>query len=973
MRKLFSIFALVLLYVGITYGQAAIDIPITIVNGTETKLLSLGLDPTATLGIDPVLGESDLPPFPPAGVFETRFDLTEWTIAALSTYKDYRNAPSFPYSGSVPHKLVWQLASGVNTLAIDYNLPAGATMVITDALDVYPGAGLYTSAVLSGTGSLTLPALVRNSGAAYITMTYTNIAPVVLGPIFGVSPSSLGFGNVNVGSNATLPVTVSNTGTAPLTISGVVSSSAQYTFAPGVFPLVIPVGGNSVLNVTFAPTAAGAINGTLTFTHDAPGSPNVYNLSGTGYVPAPVFGVSPVAPLSFGSVNVGSSANLNVTVSNTGDAPLSLTGIVSSDPQYTFTPNAFPVNIAAGGNSVFVVTFTPAAAGTVNANLTFAHNGPGPNTVYAVTGTGFTTAPVFNLSVPALAFGNVSVGGTATLPVTVSNSGNAPLTISGIVSSDAHYTFAPNTFPINVAAGTNTSFNVTFAPTAAGAVPGTLTFTHNAAGSPSVLNLTGTGQTQGGLLKFEFVSQNLLDGTTNNPDRILLSGYTGQPLKSLQFDLIVGHLNGRLILRSVERGAAISPAANFNFSYQIYPGPTLADGSSTDLVKVVILGNGTNAILPAAGDQEIMKFNFDIVDITGPNASTYNALVNVLGATATPVINANISTGPWETINIFNGTTMGLLGDVNLDDQVNILDILLMIDHILGRDTLTGAAFTQGDIAPWTVGQPLPVPDGTINVLDLSVLQNIVLTGFYPSGTPVYKAMANPFEVVSNSLNKLSPGMDAKLTFYLTNKGIAVEIESDKKVKGVQMELNDLRSLIPSSSTMSSVFDQALYYQNNAFLRMLSYDGSALPIQPGTFVLATLPFNLYDPQSIKVENIIVADENNRAMPKVEVEIKYEGAPGMPLDYSLSQNFPNPFNPTTSVQFSVPKEGFVTIKVYDMLGQAVADLYSGNALAGTYTLNWDGKDNSGKNVSSGSYIYKMTAGDYVQSKKMTFLK
>jgi len=399
----------------------------------------------------------------------------------------------------------------------------------------------------------------------------------------------------------------------------------------------------------------------------------------------------------------------------------------------------------------------------------------------------------------------------------------------------------------------------------------------------------------------------------------------------------------------------------------------LADGSSTDRIKVVILGNGTNAILPNPGDQEILKFNYDIVDITGPSAFTYNALFGVLGATETPVIDANISTGVWETINIYNGTTMGLLGDVNLDDNVNILDILLMIDHILGRTTLTGLAFTQGDIAPWGVGDPLPVPDGVINVLDLSVLQNIVLTGLYPSGTPVYKAVANPFEVVSNGLNKLSPGMDAKLTFYLTSNGIAVEIESDKKVKGVQMELNDLRSIIPQGSEMSSIFDQALYFQNNDFLRMLSYDGAAIPIDPGQFLLANIPFNLYNPQSIVVENIIVADENNNAMPKVEIEIRYDGAPGVPLDYLLSQNFPNPFNPSTSVQFSIPVEGFVNIKVYDMLGQEVADLYSGNAQAGTYTLNWNGKDNSGNNVSSGSYIYKMTAGDFVQSKKMTFLK
>jgi hypothetical protein len=965
MRKLFSIFSFVLLYTVLGFGQAQIDIPITAVNGPNIKVMAVGLDQTATNGIDVALGEGILPPPPPTGAYDARWDLTPYGTSA-GTLKDYRLAAAFPFTGIVEHKITWQLATGATTFAMEYNLPVGATMNIKDPF----GGGIFNSGVLSGVGTYNIPA--PTFGQAIVTMTYTNIEPLVLGPIFGVAPSSLSFGNVNVGNNAVLPVTVSNTGTAPLNISNIVSSNAQYTFAPSTFPLVIPVGGSSEVNVTFTPAAAGLVNGTLTFTHDAPGSPSVYNLSGTGYVPAPVFAVSPVAPLNFGSVNVGGSANLNVTVNNTGDAPLTLTGITSSDAQYTFTPNAFPVILAPGNDQVFVVTFTPAAAGTFNANLTFTHDAAGSPTAYAVTGIGFTTAPVFGVSPSPLAFGNVSVGGTATLPVTVSNTGNAPLTISGIVSSDAVYTFAPNTFPVNVAAGGSTVFNVTFAPTAAGLVNGTLTFTHNAAGSPSVLNLSGTGQTQGGLLKFAQDVQNLLDGTQDNPDAVILRGYTGQPLKSLQFDLIVGNQNGRLILRSVERGTAVT-APEFNFSYEIYPGPTLADGSSTDIVKVVILGNGTNAILPNPGDQEIMKFNFDIVDITGPSAFTYNSLVNVLGATETPVINANIEVGPWETINIFNGTTMGLLGDVNLDDNVNILDILLMIDHILGRVTLTGLAFTQGDIAPWTVGQPLPVPDGTINVLDLSVLQNIVLTGVYPSGTPVFKAIANPFEVVHNGLEKLTPGMDAKLTFYLTSNGIAVEIESDKKVKGVQMELNDLRSIIPQGSEMSSIFDQALYYQNNDFLRMLSYDGAALPIEPGQFLLANIPFNLYNPQSIVVENIIVADENNNAMPKVEIEIRYDGAPGVPLDYLLSQNFPNPFNPTTSVQFSIPVEGFVNIKVYDMLGQEVADLYSGNAQAGTYTLNWNGKDNSGNNVSSGSYIYKMTAGDFVQSKKMTFLK
>ncbi|QQS35317.1 MAG: choice-of-anchor D domain-containing protein [Ignavibacteriales bacterium] len=815
------------------------------------------------------------------------------------TWRDYRPAAAFPFSGDVAHTIKWQLATGATTFELQYALPTGAEIRITDNF----GGVLFNSGFLTGSGTYSIPPAFVSSGIGVVTMRYTNIAPAVVGPVFSVAPASLTFGTVNLGNNATLPVTVTNTGNADLNITGIVSSDAQFTFAAGTFPVVIAAGLNQVFNVTFTPTANGPQNGTLTFTHDAPGSPTVYNVGGVGYTPAPIFGVSP-ASLNFGPVNIGGNAVLPLTVSNTGDAQLTLTNIVSSDGQYTFAPNAFPVNIAAGGNAVFNVTFTPTAAGTQNATLTFTHNAAGSPNVYSLTGSGFTTAPVFGLSAASLSFGNVSVGGTSTLPVTVNNTGNAQLTISNIVSSNGVFTFAPGTFPVNIAAGGSQLFNVTFTPTAAGLVSGDLTFTHNAAGSPSVLPLSGTGQTQGGLLRFVNASQNLLDGTENNPDAVVLEGYTGQPMKALQFDIVVGKSNGRLILRSVSRGAAIT-APEFNFSYEIYPGPTLPDGSSRDRVKIVIVGNGTNSIQPAFGTQEIAKFAFDIVDITGPSATTTNGLENVLGATATPVINANISTGADEVINIGNGTSGGLYGDVNLDDQVNILDILLMIDHILGRTTLTGLAFTQGDLAPWTVGQPLPVPDGVINVLDLSVLQNIVLTNTYPSGTPVYKVAGSPFDISINSFEKLTPGMNAKLTFYLTNNGMTVRIESIKKVKGVQIELNGMGSLIPSGTEMTSVFDQALYYQLNDFLRTLTYDPEALTIDAGEYMLAKLPFALNDPEAIIIEKIIVADENNGQMDKVEVEIRYEEPPtGLPLDYVLEQNFPNPFNPNTTVQFQV---------------------------------------------------------------------
>jgi len=94
---------------------------------------------------------------------------------------------------------------------------------------------------------------------------------------------------------------------------------------------------------------------------------------------------------------------------------------------------------------------------------------------------------------------------------------------------------------------------------------------------------------------------------------------------------------------------------------------------------------------------------------------------------------------------------------------------------------------------------------------------------------------------------------------------------------------------------------------------------------------------------------------------------------VPVEFTLSQNYPNPFNPVTTVQFQVPKTTNITIKIYDMLGQKVRTLFTGEAQTGTYTVEWDGLNDAGFKMSSGSYIYRMIAGEVVQSKKMILLK
>lgn len=88
----------------------------------------------------------------------------------------------------------------------------------------------------------------------------------------------------------------------------------------------------------------------------------------------------------------------------------------------------------------------------------------------------------------------------------------------------------------------------------------------------------------------------------------------------------------------------------------------------------------------------------------------------------------------------------------------------------------------------------------------------------------------------------------------------------------------------------------------------------------------------------------------------------------PSSYVLSQNYPNPFNPTTQIDYSVPRNSFVTLKVYNVLGQEVANLFSGNLRAGSYTATFDAS-----RLASGVYFYRIDAGSFSSVKKMVLLK
>lgn len=94
---------------------------------------------------------------------------------------------------------------------------------------------------------------------------------------------------------------------------------------------------------------------------------------------------------------------------------------------------------------------------------------------------------------------------------------------------------------------------------------------------------------------------------------------------------------------------------------------------------------------------------------------------------------------------------------------------------------------------------------------------------------------------------------------------------------------------------------------------------------------------------------------------------------LPTAYGLSQNYPNPFNPTTSIQFALPEASQVTLDIYNILGQKVRTLVNGHVEPGYINAHWDGLDQNGNPISSGTYIYRLQTADQTFSKKMVLMK
>ncbi len=343
-------------------------------------------------------------------------------------------------------------------------------------------------------------------------------------PTGSVNPNSLNFGSVAAGTaSATQVVTLSNAGGAALSITSI-AASGDFSETNNCSSS-LTANSSCTVNVTFDPQVAGTVTGALTFADGAATSPQLVTLKGTGVTPL----TFKPASLSFASVAVGKTSAKTVTVTNNQTTAISLSPSASAD--YSITGGTCGASLAAAAKCTITVTFTPTSNGTIDGALAIATNGALSPQIVALSGTG-TGGPTLPLtfSPATLSFSSTGIGATsAAKTITVTNSSSGSVSITAIGASVDYAAAGSGTSPCGgeLAAAAKCTLAVTFSPSNTKAIKGAVAIATSDAGSPQIIDVTGTGALPVTLAPASLAFGTQAVGTTSAAKTVTLTNDSG--------------------------------------------------------------------------------------------------------------------------------------------------------------------------------------------------------------------------------------------------------------------------------------------------------------------------------------------------------------------------------------------------------------------------------------------------------------
>jgi len=424
--------------------------------------------------------------------------------------------------------------------------------------------------------------------------------------------------------------------------------------------------------------------------------------------------------------------------------------------------------------------------------------------------------------------------------------------------------------------------------------------------------------TRAGALRFGVI------GVTDIPDNgdgsetwTLEASDAGAALSGTYYDMAV--MNNTIYL--FDQGGDVIPITNDGTNYTIQPALTaLTLGSWNSACVVDIDNNNTDEIVVASWSA------------TGQNIY----LLQGTGATLTATVIANLS----GLVSSFGRIYGGAAGDIDNNGK---------IDFVFGsRDAVPNAAIVRveylgGDIAATAsyqssiIDQEFAATGGRwmhISVADVDKDPNLEV--LYSEGT----GSAAPIVVIDK--DGVLPVELSSFSASIKDGYVAIEWATAS-------EINNLGFEVQRKSEGSE-------YKTIAFV---DGNGTTTEKHNYSFVDENRAFGLYTYRLKQVDQ----DGNYSLSSEVEVDFN------VPVDFNLSQNYPNPFNPTTTIQFGIPSESAVSLRVFNMLGEEVQTILNNEILsAGTHTIQFNAS-----NLSSGTYVYSLQTGSNVITKKMVVLK
>ncbi len=299
-------------------------------------------------------------------------------------------------------------------------------------------------------------------------------------------------------------------------------------------------------------------------------------------------------------------------------------------------------------------------------------------------------------------------------------------------------------------------------------------------------------------------------------------------------------------------------------------------------------------------------------------------------------------------------------------DEINLFDgyVLIQVNGSLqlGDINLNQIAYEIADAVYFSnfYISPQTYPLDDIQLLNSDVNQD----GLAPS-------IADLVQLINTVSGKITPvrkprvdSPDAAVSLVVEQDGLYVVTESMSALGGLYVSLvgEDIDLLSPVNETAMD-FEEGMSPERRSLL-LVSYEGEA--IESGRQDVIKL--SDYTDLDVALEAVEAATPDGVVVRASKVEHE-----ALPAEFILHQNEPNPFNPVTSISFDLSSRAFVTLTVYNVLGQAVVQLADEMFPAGRHEVIWDGLDARGSSVASGIYLYRLQAGQYGATRKMVLLK